>query len=259
MAQPWLRLYREVVTDPKLCRLSGSARFVWIVLMCLANDNGRVEIADGVPYDRGDIANLAGVGNDTVDDAFAWFIKTKMIRTDATGNITLNNWNKRQFKSDDSTERVRKHRAKRECNADVTPPDTDTDTDTDTEAEKKKTPKQRFTPPTVDQVRTHCTAKGYTFDPESFVAYYTANGWKVGRSSMKSWEAACVTWQKREGSSKAPMRVGAPPNDRVWICESYRRADMERFSNHERWDEYIDASVFYPPRQAPTFETWLEG
>ena len=252
MAQPWLRLYREVVTDPKLCRLSGSARFVWIVLMCLANDNGRVEIADGVPYDRGDIANLAGVGNDTVDDAFAWFIKTKMIRTDATGNITLNNWNKRQFKSDDSTERVRKHRAKRECNAGVTPPDTDTDTDTDTEAEKKKTPKQRFTPPDVSEVRTLCAAKGYTFDPESFVAYYTANGWKVGRSSMKSWEAACVTWQKREGPRK-----GATIDD-GWIYDTYRLEDSETHKGDPRWTEYIQVAAKYPLRQAPTFETWLE-
>ena len=252
MAQPWLRLYREVVTDPKLCRLSGAARFVWIVLMCLANDNGRVEIADGVPYDRGDIANLAGVGNDTVDDAFAWFIKTKMISTDATGNITLNNWNKRQFKSDDSTERVRKHRAKQACNADVTPPDTDTDTDTDTEAEKKKTPKQRFTPPTVDQVRTHCTAKGYTFDPESFVAYYTANGWKVGRSSMKSWEAACVTWQKRE-----PPRKGATTDD-GWVYDTYRLEDSETHKGDLRWTEYIQDAAKYPLRTAPTFETWME-
>ena len=258
MAQPWLRLYREVVTDPKLCRLSGAARFVWIVLMCLANDNGRVEIADGVPYDRGDIANLAGVGNDTVDDAFAWFIKTKMISTDATGNITLNNWNKRQFKSDDSTERVRKHRAKQACNADVTPPDTDTDTDT--EAEKKKTPKQRFTPPTVDQVAAHCAEKGHTFDPEAFHAYYTTTGWKVGgKAPMKDWRSACVTWQKREGKSKAPMRAGATPDDSVWLYESYRRSDMEAHCNDTRWLEYISAAVDYPARTAPTFETWLEG
>ena len=256
MAQPWLRLYREVVTDPKLCRLSGSARFVWIVLMCLANDDGDVLIADGVPYDRADIANLAGVANDTVDDAFEWFIKTKMINTDALGLIKLNNWNKRQFKSDDSTERVRKHRAKQVCNGDVTPSDTDTDTEADTD--KSKGTRARFKPPTLDELRAHVAEKGYTFDPETFIAHYTANGWKVGgRSAMKSWEATCVTWQKREGPRKAT-------DDDEWVCESYRRVDMTAHGAdavrcaHPRWEEYIAASANYPARTAPRFADWLE-
>lgn len=57
---------------------------------------------------------------------------------DENGRII--NWNKRQFKSDNSTERSKKHRAKtnassnatamqRPCNVAATPPDTDTDTE----------------------------------------------------------------------------------------------------------------------------------
>jgi len=118
--------------------------------------------------------------------------------------------------------------------------------------ETEKTPKQRFTPPTLDQVRTHCTAKGYTFDPESFVAYYTANGWKVGRSSMKSWEAACVTWQKRE-----PPRKGATTDD-GWVYDTYRLEDSETHKGDLRWTEYIQDAAKYPLRTAPTFETWME-
>lgn len=60
----------------------------------------------------------------------------------------------------------------------------------------------RFTPPTLDQVREHCAEKGYTFDPEAFFAFYESKGWKVGRNPMKSWTAACVTWQKREGKAE---------------------------------------------------------
>lgn len=56
----------------------------------------------------------------------------------------------------------------------------------------------RFTPPTVEDIRAHCAEKGYTFDPESFHAFYESKGWKVGKNPMKSWIAACVTWQKRE-------------------------------------------------------------
>lgn len=60
----------------------------------------------------------------------------------------------------------------------------------------------RFTPPTVEEVRAYCVEKGFTFDPEAFVAFYESKGWKVGRNPMKSWKAACTTWQKREGAPK---------------------------------------------------------
>lgn len=61
---------------------------------------------------------------------------------------------------------------------------------------------RRFTPPSVDEVREYCSEKGYTFDPEAFVAFYESKGWKVGRNPMKSWQAACTTWQKRQGDRK---------------------------------------------------------
>lgn len=57
---------------------------------------------------------------------------------------------------------------------------------------------RRFTPPSLQEVREHCTEKGYTFDPEQFFAFYESKGWKVGSSPMKSWRAACTTWQKRQ-------------------------------------------------------------
>lgn len=56
----------------------------------------------------------------------------------------------------------------------------------------------RFTPPTVEEVRAYCFEKGYTFDPESFVAFYKSKGWKVGNAPMKDWKACCVTWSKRK-------------------------------------------------------------
>lgn len=61
---------------------------------------------------------------------------------------------------------------------------------------------RRFTPPSVDEVREYCSEKGYTFDPETFVAFYESKGWKVGGSPMKSWKAACTTWQKRHGERR---------------------------------------------------------
>ena len=62
--------------------------------------------------------------------------------------------------------------------------------------------RERFTPPTVEEVRELCQRRGYTFDPEAFVAFYESKGWMVGRNPMKSWPAACSTWQKREESTR---------------------------------------------------------
>ena len=65
------------------------------------------------------------------------------------------------------------------------------------EREKEKTAR-RFIPPTVEEVKARIAEMGYTFDAEAFIAFYQSNGWMVGKSKMKDWRAALVTWQKRE-------------------------------------------------------------
>ena len=72
--------------------------------------------------------------------------------------------------------------------------------------QQSKTKGKRFAPPSVAEVREYCAEKGYTFDPESFVAFYESKGWKVGRNPMKSWQAACTTWQKRQEGRKEASR-----------------------------------------------------
>ena len=64
-----------------------------------------------------------------------------------------------------------------------------------------------FEPPTVDEVAAYCKEKGYTFDPESFVAFYASKDWYIGKNKMKSWHDACVTWQKRQ---KAQAKTQTP-------------------------------------------------
>lgn len=70
------------------------------------------------------------------------------------------------------------------------------------EKDKKEKRPSVFKPPTVNEVASLIKERGYHFDAEQFVAYYQANGWKVGKSSMKDWKAACVTWEKRWENSQ---------------------------------------------------------
>ena len=57
-------------------------------------------------------------------------------------------------------------------------------------------PRLVFCPPTLDQVEAYCKERGKGVDPQAWMNHYTSNGWKVGKNSMKNWQAAVRTWEK---------------------------------------------------------------
>ena len=143
----WFRFYSEFRSDTKVRRLPIHHRYAFVILLCLANEN----------EDRGCITGL-----DDEDIAFElemeledWQTLKAKFRVKGFIEITqdgikIANWDKRQFASDSSAERVRQHRSRKKkhgCNVtetipkrDVTPrvrADTDTDTDTDTDKRSK--------------------------------------------------------------------------------------------------------------------------
>ena len=68
--------------------------------------------------------------------------------------------------------------------------------DKEEEKEKEKKDNRRFTPPTVEEVRSYCTERGNNVDPQTFVDFYEAKGWMVGSNHMKDWRACVRTWEK---------------------------------------------------------------
>lgn len=104
----------------------------------------------------------------------------------------------------------------------------ETETETERETEKEGRKSRPFSPPTLEEVQAHCQAKGYTFDPEAFVAFYASKGWKVGNQPMRDWRACCVTWQKRDvASGKAPAPVAPSPGSLEALIEAKKRAQQE--------------------------------
>ncbi len=85
-----------------------------------------------------------------------------------------------------------------------------------------RTRTKRFVPPTVADVTEYCQERSNKVDPQRFVDYYAANGWKVGKNPMKDWKAAVRTWerngfdapQKASRSNKAGADV-MPDTDRI--------------------------------------------
>ena len=61
-----------------------------------------------------------------------------------------------------------------------------------------KESRKKFIPPTLEEVSAFIRESGFTVDPERFVNYYSSNGWKVGRNSMKDWKATIRNWQAKE-------------------------------------------------------------
>ena len=68
------------------------------------------------------------------------------------------------------------------------------------------TKNKRFKKPTVDEILTYCIERKNSVDPQKFFDYYESKGWLIGKSPMKSWQAAVRTWEKNnfDNGSRAP-------------------------------------------------------
>ena len=122
MSNLWFRLYAEFLTDPKVQMMSEQNQRRLIMVLCL-RCNGNVTLQDD------EVSFQLRISNEEWQVTKDIFIEKGFI--DKSNNVL--NWDKRQFISDSSAERVARHRERKKiaCNVTVTPPDTDTDTDTD--------------------------------------------------------------------------------------------------------------------------------
>jgi DNA-binding MarR family transcriptional regulator len=156
----WFRLYDEMLDDPKAQRLPPQDFKIWINLLCLASRN------DGKLPCISDIAFALRIAeNDAVTVIerlhIGGLIDKRNGGTDGF-RYSPHGWEKRQYKSDNSADRVKKHREKRNgdcnvsCNVTETPPETDTEADTETDISMSKTPvsdaSQKFDPKDVVEV-----------------------------------------------------------------------------------------------------------
>ena len=80
---------------------------------------------------------------------------------------------------------------------------------------------KRFTPPSLEEVKGYCQERGNSVDPQAFIDFYTSKGWKIGKETMKDWQAAVRTWERRETPAprKSKQYVTAdqytPPNSKI--------------------------------------------
>lgn len=151
----WFRHYVGMATDPKF---GGVARrcsnvaatlrvsradvlFVWTFILESAAEANSAEYT----LDCDAVADLMGVETRTVD-----IIHRELEASGLVEKGRICRWDDRQFTSDSSTQRSRKHRATamQRC---ATPPDTDSDTDTEKKKEREAREQVRASPPKTTQ------------------------------------------------------------------------------------------------------------
>jgi hypothetical protein len=151
---PWFRMYSEALNDRKfkrICRTTGQSMTsvigFWTILLIMANDSpqrGTLLFSDDVIITDDDILAETGLQDATFHLLIQTFKNLGLISQDVAGAYFISSWDKRQYQSDNVTERVRKHREKKKelekqnetflkrfRNA----PETEADTETETEEE----------------------------------------------------------------------------------------------------------------------------
>lgn len=122
----WFRFYHEALNDPKVQKLDGEAFKGWVNILCLAaqNDGKLPPIAD-VAFALRVTENAAGTLIERLSNG-GLIDRLNGGRNGVT--YAPHGWSERQYKSDTSSERVKRYR-QRSKTVTETAPDTDTETD----------------------------------------------------------------------------------------------------------------------------------
>ena len=78
----------------------------------------------------------------------------------------------------------------------------------------------RFRKPTIDEIVVYCSENDFKLDAHRFYDYYESNGWRVGKTPMKDWQAAIRNWVRNE-QNKYPLLPPKPEID----ADKYKRED----------------------------------
>lgn len=100
----WFRLYDEVVDDPKVQRLSPELFKSWINLLCLASRN------NGVLPPVIDLEFNLRMKREDIEKLVSELRQHGLIDETKKGVLKPHAWEKRQYKSDTSTDRVKRFR-----------------------------------------------------------------------------------------------------------------------------------------------------
>ena len=207
MKRGYIKLHRQIQecdiwTDPE----PFDRRSAWIDLLLLANHEDKTTLFDGKPIVvmRGQRITSVRVlaqrwhwSNDKTLRYLNLLQSLGMIRKESNARrtlITIENYDKFQSFDDDS-------RTKSEQLPNSNRTVTERNNNDKNDKNNNKNTIRAFRKPTLEEVTAYCSERGNSIDPQSFIDYYDANGWKINRNPMKDWKATIRNWERRRGET----------------------------------------------------------
>jgi hypothetical protein len=232
LTNPWFRMYAEFATDPKVQMLSETDQRRYIMLLCMRCGNDDVTLQDS------EVAFQLRISAEDWAKSKAIFVAKNLIGEDNKPT----KWDKRQFRSDSSAERVAAHRAKKKegmkQQGNVTSKKSnvlDTDTDTDTDTEKKSVAPAAPSPTAKGSRLPKDFEPDFRFAMEQGIANTLEEASKFrdywnsqpGQKGVKTdWQATWRNWC-RNAKGKSP----AQPVNKQAALEQRNRAIAEAWAN----------------------------
>ena len=212
----WLRLHDDFFRSyriKKMRKMAGGDTYLVIYLKMQLKAMKTDGVLTWKGYEDDFVMELAGDLDEEPDNVrvtLAYLLSCGLAETDDKVNFFLPYAVENTGSEGASAQRVREFRQRKtlQCNNGVTQvkqicngeKEIEKETEIEPEKSKKNVRAPRFTPPTVEDVKAYCLERCNNVDAQRFVDHYTANGWKVGRNSMKDWKAAVRTWERQEQS-----------------------------------------------------------
>ena len=103
------------------------------------------------------------------------------------------------------------------------------------ERKKVAQKKERFKPPTVQEVQDYCNERQNGIQAYTFVNFYQSKGWKVGNQPMKDWKAAVRTWEQKNKQNGITNTTNAGFSNNATVSNgkvSGRSIVADRISQH---------------------------
>jgi len=123
----WFRLYNEIIDDAKVAKMTPKTFKFFIFLLCISSE---LELSGDINLTEDELSWRLRMPKNQVKRHLKVLEELEILVTKPI--ISLINWDKRQYRSDSSKERVKRYRNKK-CNVTetptVTPPDTEQNRD----------------------------------------------------------------------------------------------------------------------------------
>lgn len=191
-----------------------------LYLRSLKND-GKLVVNDRIPYNAEMLASVTGHQVGTIKQALSMFKELGLIEILENGAIYM--LDIQNFIGKGSTEADRRRSYDRKIAqekellkvesvrnlqeiSEKSTPEIEIELEKDIEIEKEihssakstTTKRKRFEKPTLSEIKEYCIERNNNVDAQHFYDHYESNGWKVGKNSMKNWQAAVRTWERSE-------------------------------------------------------------